>query len=802
MYYLLIQGFCNYENRIARRFETLSDYLGYCEGEDLDCILNDTKNTNFNINDGVTSKHVFNDDLKPDYLIWFEFDSNNDPVIVSRWFVISYRHLSGKQFEATLRRDLVSDILPNFIDDSSTFIEKGYVENSDPAIFNSEGVFFNRIKKEEKLLIDKSDTSWIIGYLAEDHQALSNINFTITPEVDMIISGDLADWDYYSYVDGDEFITLNPDSNNNKMRFVLHSGFVYEPVEFMFNKNSGQTYDKSLRDRWEVTTYQDLTNYRNSNWLSGINWNTCMSKVLLDHNSWENRSVYENLLSFVGKKISFDDGIYKIELIEDTDFYQDDWNYYNSGNLYDYLYNLVNNAVNGGIVSANYYPVAYLLYLKKFRFRATKITTEQGQYHYSIPQSVRKLNDSPYKMFAIPFKDEYTIFLDDNHYYEINKQLNIEWAVNMVKNLGSNIYDLQILPYCPLSNFEPYEFYDNRGILVNNITLNIDYIELLDSSDHIVSLCFFAQSSSKDFILDYYPKIISTEPKVENECDLYRLCSPNYASVFEFNSAKNGGVEYFTVRFTYKPYQPFINIAPKFNLLYGQDFNDNRGLILSGDFSLPIVTDLWKQYQLQNKNYLLAFDRQIETLETQYSWQRKNAVFNAIGGTFKGGTMGAFAGGQVGGPYGAIAGAVIGTAMSGVGGVMDLTMQEALHRESISYAKDNFRFNIENIMALPNTLNKVSSININSKLFPFLEYYSCTDEEKEAFRNKIYYNGMTVNRFGKIKDYLRRDSLSFIKAKIIILEKRDFHCSANELLELSYELDKGIFIDTNAYDIS
>ena len=73
---------------------------------------------------------------------------------------------------------------------------------------------------------------------------------------------------------------------------------------------------------------------------------------------------------------------------------------------------------------------------------------------------------------------------------------------------------------------------------------------------------------------------------MDNETKMYRLCSPNWASSFEFSPIKNNGVSYFNIYCTFKPYQPYIRIAPGFRNLYGADYNDARGLILGGDYSI------------------------------------------------------------------------------------------------------------------------------------------------------------------------------------------------------------------------
>ena len=133
------------------------------------------------------------------------------------------------------------------------------------------------------------------------------------------------------------------------------------------------------------------------------------------------------------------------------------------------------------------------------------------------------------------------------------------------------------------------------------------------------------------------------------------------------------------------------------------------------------------------------------------------------------------------------------TVASGVGGVMDLTMQKELQRDAKDYAKDNFKMNLQNIHALPNTLNKVSSLVATSKLFPFIEFYTCTDTEREAFRKKLKYNGYTIERIGFIKDFLNPSDTTFIKAKLI--RNETITCDADELLEISNELNKGVFIE-------
>ena len=796
MYYVLLSGYNNYYNRIYKRENTIQ---GYIDASSEYVVFQD--GMNFEYRDGISTEKLFNTGEftgEPNYLLLKENATDTTPS--SRWFVVEWVRVRGNQYRAILRRDLLADNY-DAIMESPCFIEKGYVGPEDSAIFNKEDMTFNQIKQSEKLLIDESKTSWIVGYIAQDHAALLNKEFTVNPDVDVTVAGNFSDWVYHDLCNGLEHTTFNINSSLNQMRFLLHyiaqlSGYSYE---FMFNATGGSAYENNTpRDYW-WTSKADCDTYRNSNWRAGIDWNTCLSKILLDRPTWTSRSDYDSLMTFVGKKVQFQDGVYEFTLTQNTDAMQDDWSYWANGNLYDYLYGIVNAGLPNGIQGTEYYPVAYRLYVKKFTISARQVTNVAGTYKYSIPQTVKKLEDAPYKMFAIPYYREkittnprYQVSLDRLTYTYCDDDLMMSWAMDIATQFGDNLYDLQILPYCPLSNWAGRTGTTNAAIWAIDKSENVDYVyltETVESTTYSRGVCFFCDVSSKEQFLRYPINVV--DYKIENECDMYRLCSPNYASVFEFNAAKNNGVEGYNVRYTYKPYQPFISVAPKFGRLYGKDFKDNRGLILAGDFSLPIVKDAWINYQLQNKNYQLAFDRQIENMEVNYNWQRKQGIANAITGTLQGGTTGAMAGGMVGGVWGAVAGAVVGTGTALTGGIMDVTMQQALHNEALDFAKDNFGFQLGNIKALPNTLNKVSSIVANSKLFPFVEYYTCTDEEKKALDDKLKYNGMTIGRIGHILDFKHPDTQTYIKGQIIRLEGNFDTHTANEIAN---EFMKGWYI--------
>lgn len=289
----------------------------------------------------------------------------------------------------------------------------------------------------------------------------------------------------------------------------------------------------------------------------------------------------------------------------------------------------------------------------------------------------------------------------------------------------------------------------------------------------------WCSASSRTFTIDY--NYFIKEPKIENECDMWRIVSPNYQGMFDFSAAKNGGINGFTVDYTYKPYNPYIHIAPVWGNLYGFNFGDTRGLICGGDFSLPQTSDAFKQYEITNKNYQNIFDRGIQNLEYNRKFQRANEIASAFTGSVGTSTVGFMAGGA--------AGAVVGGVLGLGAGIADAAMSEAMYKENKNYQTDLYNYNLGNIKAQPDSLTKSSALTINHKIVPVLEYYSCTEKEKEALRNKLKYNGMTVMAIGQLKDYLLPEE-TFVQGQIIRIDAAEDAHTANIIYN---ELKKGIF---------
>lgn len=291
----------------------------------------------------------------------------------------------------------------------------------------------------------------------------------------------------------------------------------------------------------------------------------------------------------------------------------------------------------------------------------------------------------------------------------------------------------------------------------------------------------------------------SVDKKIENECDFYRLTSPNYNSFYEFKKTKlYDGISGLRAICTYKPFTPYIKINPNLDdSLYSiKDYNDNIGLMLSGDFSIPMLSDAMVNYELANRNYQAIFNRGIQNLDVNQRIAKEQQQFQGIVGAITGGIGGAAGGAMAGakaGPYGAIAGAVVGAVGGTTAGIVGYEKDKEWLREqqyeARDFAIDKFNYQLGNIQALPQTLTKSTPLSFNNKVWPILELFSCTDKEKEVLRNKIKYDGMTIMAVGTLVDYAV--SGGYLKGKMIrLLDLNDDSHVAQAIYE---EVNKGFY---------
>lgn len=807
----LLHNYNNYFNRIVKKETTLEDYINAVD----DYFV--CENVNFAIGDGVNTSHIINktDTLEYDYCVVTDSEDN----ILSRWFIKENIKTRNSQWNITLKRDVIVDFYEKTIN-APLYLEKGFVSEDSPLILKKENIEFNQIKKQETILKDKTQTAWLVGY----YQNLQNLPKTIringyegefftpqdianavgitTQQVEDILENNLRVYELNNGVKPYKIGVNTSLYNNIQLPVTFKSNRTGTEVEVdnsfvdsdQENIMTSWYCDAWMENNYNQTQLQDLATsmaaaLNNQGDRETALRNICVSDIILLSSSQMN-----SLRSFSGKIYSSDGGTTLKKI-----------NYNVEGNILKKFKqsnnNTLNNVINDIGTWFNQYGRTTMKLIINASSKVAWVGVETIQYNFNTQQYTytiesqfdftsyfMALNDRPYKMFMIPLTD-FKFKINDTTYTSTLSGLPIAREIAKAFNVSasSGVFDIQLLPY----------FIYQDKIDENNVFQTSDLVEGLDyqlikksSNNEVVSIIIFPQYDSTSFTLDY--QIESEESKkVVSNCDMWRICSPNYQGAFDFNIADNGGsVEYFNAFITYKPYTPFIKVAPQFNYLYGTEFADQRGCICGGDYSITILNDAWTTYELNNKNYQNIFNRDIQHLEFAQGQEKVQQIFSMIGGVGQGIAGGAITGSKFG-VGGAIGGAALGGVAGLTGGIVDYQLMGERHKESLDYAQDKFELHIGNIKAIPDTLTKVSNFDIISKIYPFLEYYTCTDEEKQYFKDKIKYDGMSLGVISKLSNFISEEK-HYFKGRLIRIEElgEDNHIAC----DIYNELLKGVYL--------
>lgn len=778
--------FKNYYSRELKRFDTIAEYEPYLVGQIADF--------NFNPNDDISATVDQITEIPDcDYIVMTDYNVLGVPEIVSRWYIIEAKRELKSYYTLTLFRDVLADFW-NEIKEAPAFIEKATIADSDPLIFNKENVRTNQIKQSETLLQDSLQCAWICGYVKKDYPGA-----TIEIEANAIADLDKATWgldnlinkDVYNFLNQEQYYfyyQLVTDQISNEYLFTCNSsGWNWKQVDYGNNKRLYTWLSKA-----EYGIIPKIIDYLNQNYsynklhteaikdpyapASGYSANNYASVIAVNNKTLQDGTLYYSVSAPISE-------VTKAPIIASSST----------------LYNLFEEMKNNFPYRVSERGTDGTLWNTSASLNASKLTLSpiaSGKYTITIPAATARnhLSDAPYDMFYIPYDCSHLEVSDQEQTYSANwsKSQAISFAQGIAEQLSNQyLIDLQILPYHPdPTNIElksrpwgPTLKFIMKG---DNSTFNL----ITDANKSAVGVIGWATKSSGT--INIWSPITSGNKKLDNQTRFYRLCSPNWNGQFEFTPEMVGDkLSYFNVDYTYLPYQPYIHVAPIFEKgsMYGDDYNDARGLICGGDFSITYLSDRWAEYKVQNKNYENIFLRQIQNMEVQHKYSMIDAAVGATVGAAEGAVSGLKFG-----PAGAVASGIA----SAAGGAADLAIKQGLHNEAIDFARDNFQMQIENIQALPDSISKVTAINENNKVYPVLECYDCTDKEKTALANKIRYSGMTAGIIGTISEYINNSwsyngiqDKGYLKGYFIQIPKlsNDYHLVST----ISEEFKKGVY---------
>lgn len=802
---LYVLNYNNYYNRIIERKETIEEYL-----EKENSLVYYLENTNFNANDGVetikelgTGNNPYNG--KGNYLI-----VEQDNQIVSRWFIVDTHFTNKAQYKVSLRRDVIADFYKEITEDSPVFIEKGYANDGSPFVFNNENMTFNQIKKKEVLLDGELKTPWLVAYLPrykdekEEGDPLGKVfntwkgEFKIEPGDPVAVYSRIEDYPYYKYsTNNSAGVPYRYVDENTELSFDLNyfrETTVGRKLQVFKNRYRITDFSCYSTDKFALPTNFDRQNFISSAWEDMYakyeTYNT-FDEHGIPFNSYSglgNLTGYRTLLNEGGKVIKIGSDLYKISVSGSSKYdlyntaaskYDDSFGSYCWNNVWTKKLGFTSPGETKDLIT--YIDWDYSL--PTISLTLTKITSGTVSYNFTYDHIITE--ETPYEIIAAPYKN-ITLTHGASESVGHDGKVATSWFIDMATAQGA-VFDIQLLPFVGIDSADLSDYQIVRA--------------KIGETDAAWAVKLPLASFSKIYDVPAELPIDLSDKKLSNECDLYRIVSPNGVGEFEFSPAKNNGFSQYEVDVTLLPFNPYIKINPAFstsnNTLYGGDYNDFRGLICGGDFSLPIVTSAWETYQLQNKNYQASFDRQIESMDVKNQAQKRQDILAAVVGTLGGAASGAAVGFMAGGVPGAIIGGVSGGVASAIGGGADVVINQNLYQENRDLTIDQFGYQLQNIQARPNSLSRSTSYNINNKYFPYVEYYTCTQEEKEALKNKIKYNGMTIMAIGKIKDYINKttEDRTYVKGQLIqfvssAIESEDYHI----INTIASEINKGVYI--------
>ena len=784
----ILYGFNNSYDRIVKHYDTIQEYLDKASSYYLeDNILN------FKWGDGVRTTQIIDDSAphSPDYAVGLDDDGN----IVCRWYILEDSYNLKTQREVTLFRDIVAD---NYYDVLKVpmYIERvGRVLRNDPAIYNKEGIQVNQIKKKEELLWDKTNWAWIVGYIDKKAQS-TTVDYDVTLAVDPS----------FEYDTWEEFVAAYPVSITEAVDVKLKYRIRLDAINIVaqtttFNANGVLEIGTQTLAPTQGTLYygitpevpQDIPNYiKYDSYTPYIPTFTGTSKDS-DVESWE--SVNNQYVRIKGGSEA---GVYRISTSSSTGTEQTKDVTTGSGTIYTVMtsqsgelktaYNLGGDPGNGSMS---------VLYKERVH-TLTAVKQTDASKQLIIPADHPHTNNATYDVFCIPYRPGKKLTLYGpsgiHEVFSMSSESTLTLASEIAIQMGASLYDLQILPYCPILSF--IKKLPEPALVLPDPKY---YTKSKKGETELTEGIFWVPDITVESTINYKVQVPTDpiEAKVFNECTKYRLCAPNGNGAFDFSPLLNEGVSKFNVFMTLKPYQPFIRIAPDFGGLYGDEFKDYRGLILSGDYSVPRNNDAWIQYIQANKNYLLTFKRQIQNMEFNQGMARKEAFPNAIAGAFSAAGTGAVIG-SFAGPAGMTAGAVGAGVTSFGAGLTDMFLMNRKFAEQASMTRDNFMYSTGNIAARPDTIASVGSFTNSNKLVPYIEIYDCTDIEKDAFREFLKYNGMAFNRIATIQDalsYRGTDTNPFLVQGRTMRTSTHIYGDSHGIQELVNTLSGGIYIE-------
>ena len=823
----LLKNYNNYYNRLLKKKSTVNDYI-----TDTDIFIKTIENVNFDVRDGLFTEIIINYTSQldtPNYAIVETGTYVSDVWISSeftRWFVIECKQTRGFQYKIALKRDVLAEYFDQ-IKTSPCIIQKGYVDNSSILAFNKEEQQYNKVKSKEFYIKDNTQMGYVVGFIdrSADYANKIETSFKGSMQVDFDYSALSLQWqNLFAIGSATPVSTMKRILNNSKENVYLkfpiglrgedigpsrrdiYSGSQYVRADGSLSKanwitetgtalgTSGYYYTSYIPNAPAtstpssdvaaafVTTRSDLTTgikYFENQMAQQISSGVQALTISMYNDMLNIDDSQFNAFNYYNGKICQIAGVYyKAEI---TPYSSSNVSVTNTSyvSTFRQFYPSHTQLQNYDVATAQYIPGQTVNNLSSVNVYATteemyiKLTpVENTAYTYLTPSNSRNhLIDAPYDMYVIPYTSDITYTVNGSN-YAANEEIAINLAQQIAVNSGSASYDIQIVPYCPFVDtyLNDFSLYSKEPIK--------------DGNDNVIGYYFWAERSSGSFKKSESRSELSLSGsdysyKELTQLTQYILCSPDKQSQWEFNPAMNKGIHYWNISFDYRPYSSYVKVQPQFDYLYGQatynNLTDMRGLIFNGSYSITQLNDAWANYVNNNKNYQQIFDTQINTQIKQYDIQNTAAWETMFARSYSLG--------------------IINSSLKAYYNGKEQIMNEEIQRVSLESQRKLYKYQLDNIQNVPRTISKLTSINTDFRVWPYVEVFEPSSDDRRHFNDMIRYNGMTIMVTGYIDDYLKANDETFIQATLIRFNDQVRIENDYTLVEdINTELNKGIYI--------
>ncbi len=512
---LYLLNYNNYANRVVKKLSTLAEYEPYLIGDVV-------QNINFNPNDGVSTQVLINAKYAelgtPDYLIVTSVGSDE---IESRWFVIESSRTRAGQYSLALKRDTVADSILDVLS-ADSYILKGYVKPSNPLIYQSEGISFNQIKKQEILLKDGTQCPWIVAYISPD--TAKDNQKPITGDIEGYYDSEYARLEDYPFFEYSIAEYADQDTCAVGCPVITYSWV--EPIEntIYLYLNSNKTGDQHLGRLKGTTCYTNkpgLEDLMVDKWIKQGSLDDIQTISELIPNL-RFHSKIEELREQDGRILKVGKDLYKVKLNETTN--QKLVNSIEVGSAADRIINNLFGEWNTDLKAPDkVYPeqkfAAGELEIRGTTYKLDLIklgsATDTITFQFNLSDAILSNDETPYGIICMPYSDKYNVRKADGtpepNVLTANSRLKIMQALGTVANL---LYDIQIVPYCPIRNL----VYDAAGgeIYTKNNVRAIS-VTVKDTGNYVTSM-IVAQKANFSFTIPY--EITIDDVKTTNETEM------------------------------------------------------------------------------------------------------------------------------------------------------------------------------------------------------------------------------------------------------------------------------------------